>query len=974
MENELIATVAEDGKNRWPDDVLNAEVEEEWLKIVSKAKDFSINYGLYGALMENMKNNGSYLVALAVNTLRKKWVGKILDKWVEPSYRYLVFKSFGAFKEFYYGDLQERSRHFFEVIKLDIRDPNHQRVGSDPMNRLFFDLDLKDKLYSDHEYLHPEALQDLEEIITATIKECYPEKEIPPLDFVWAESCRKDKLSYHLVVKGLLFHECYDHLPMIYWAVCYNVMNSPKFSYVKKDYFLKGEFLDKAMLKNTLFRMVGSTKLDPGSVPLRLINSKYKLEDSLVRVHCVIHPDDEEFGWRKDVVLMRGDFKFKMQEQMEIVFGLKQTSNGEYYIEGETTHDDLKAAFDLCQKTVEWFRIFDISNYFNSVLYLKNRNQAPFDCPCCQAKRHKKSPCHISVLGEDGNIIFKCRLSGGKKISQLRESKKQPVKKKASVKKGKKKDQDVVAQLKEISHQKLVNSIQGVKRDGLTPLDIFERITEWEDIGGADAFCALARDSFFVVMDSEKYIIYGWREEKRLWEKIPVREFLTVISKVIVEFLQNMRDEFCKLKLATPQSDKELILKYDNAIGKATEYIRIYRKKYVLETIHILATGQLINDKLFMLLDSYPYLLSVAEGEVVDLRDGKVRKREKTDYLTYESPTKYTGKVSPIFEKFINDIFLDNAIMVEFMRKALGYSITGYTEEHKMFIMRGDTRNGKSALLKLIKLTLGKGIFITGNNSVIEDLANDGKPTNSLFRIKDARIVNLPETESNAKMVESAIKRMTGADSITCRANFQGEIEFDPAFKIWIATNYNPDTSLSDAILERFVFIEFPCRFTDKPKLPNERLMDRRLDEKFATEEFRESCLSWLVSGGVDYCRNRELTYPKIIYDNKEAYVKEKREDIDSFLEEKYLMTLPRDFFLPQLEDEEFRNKLPSVQFTNLYNEYKNFSIKNGFAAKDKKYFGHYLKDTRVPIIPWKKIRGDKVIFYGLQRKGAMLI
>lgn len=75
-----------------------------------------------------------------------------------------------------------------------------------------------------------------------------------------------------------------------------------------------------------------------------------------------------------------------------------------------------------------------------------------------------------------------------------------------------------------------------------------------------------------------------------------------------------------------------------------------------------------------------------------------------------------------------------------------------------------------------------------------QELVNDGKPTNSLFWIKDARIVNLPETGSNAKMVKSVIKRMTGADS--------------------------------------------------NAKLPNERLVNKRLDEEFATEEFRESCLS----------------------------------------------------------------------------------------------------------------------------------
>lgn len=895
-----------------------------------KEKLFSMHESLYSAIKEANKQNSRYVVAVGYDVQRPG------SYEFDMSFKYLVFESFYFFEECYYKLWEDGKRHFFEVVRLDIRDVGRQRTGSDPPNRLFFDIDYKYFSWKEGQHFHPTFHQDMEEVITATIKECYPKREIPPLEYVWMDSSRPEKASFHLVVKGLLFDEFRDHFPLIYWAICYNLAKSEKFKYIDFEEWKRGEVLDKMMLSTTIFRMVDSCK--PGSEhTLRFMNQekKYGLRDSLVRVHCVLHPDI----WRCPT-LTRGDFHFPDREIMDRAFGLKK--RGFCYESDEPSDDVLMEGFKKCQEDLEWFRVFKPSAFFCGRLYLKNVPHQAFFCPQCKVARHAKSPCFITVLGNEGRVIFKCRLERGKLIAQLRET----------------------------PRQQVLKAIDSENGGGTT--QIFEKITTGEDVGGAEAFCLLAKDSFFVIVDNEKYVIYGWREDKRLWGKFPVREFLLVISKVIVGFLEKMREDFYKLKSVT--EDKGLVAQYENGISKATSHIQRYKTKHTLDTVHALVTGQLIDNERFMLLDACPYLLSVAGGEVVDFREKKVRKREKGDYLTYEAPTKYTGKISPIFEKFMNDIFLDDGIMVEFMRRALGYSITGYTEEHKMFIMRGDTRNGKSALLKLIKLTLGKGVFVTGNNSVIEDLANDGRPTNSLFRIKDARIVNLPETESNAKLVESAIKRMTGADSITCRANFQGEIEFDPAFKIWIATNYNPDTSLSEAILTRFVFIEFPCRFTENPRLSNERLLDPRLHEKFATEEFRESCLSWLVSGANHYCEERKLTYPKVIVDNLNAYVQEKRNEIDSFLDDKYFIELPADFNIAQLSDRGVREKLPFVQFTNLYNEYKSFCIKCGAVAKDMKYFGKYLKETRDPIIPWYKVKGDKIFFYGLRKKGASLL
>lgn len=68
------------------------------------------------------------------------------------------------------------------------------------------------------------------------------------------------------------------------------------------------------------------------------------------------------------------------------------------------------------------------------------------------------------------------------------------------------------------------------------------------------------------------------------------------------------------------------------------------------------------------------------------------------------------------------------------------------------------------------------------------------------------------------------------------------------------------------------------------------------------------TCFVSIQSGANHYCTERKLTYPKIIIDNLNAYVQEKRNEIDSFLDDKYLIDLPSGFNITQLSD---REKLP---------------------------------------------------------------
>jgi len=893
------------GANRDPKVIEEAKKDKKWLYDWAKEKEFIVFHKLCGAVMHVKESNG-YITAISMNIHHSN--RETGDEYVmENSFMYLVFKNFPHFKECYYNLWKkDSSRHFFEVFRLDpYKDDEGEKVRIEDTVpcRLFFDLDLKDKLYSEEAFLHPEALQDLEEIITQTLKECYPEKEIPPLDFVWSQSCRAEKESYHLTVKGLLFFEFREHYKLLFRAISYNVMKSGRFSYIPEKYFKEGRFLDKDMIKNALFRMVDSCKR--GGVSLKLMKpEKYTLEDSLIRVHYVLPVN----MWKCPTFRL-GEFSAKKQEEVLRYF---EPRLFEPYKEGgkeeEVKEEDLRAGFKWCSEKLEWFKIFTLGNFFGNFVYLNHNG--PYQCPVCNEFRHSRMSARMTVLGEEGRIIFNCnRNEGWKKLGQLRESpKKAPAKKNAPL------------ELPPGSDPQLELACKG-------------------DVGLAQVYCQLKQGQMFRVRQKKEVLIYMWNEKELLWvESHPVLLKVDVFE-AICEWSRKKREE---LKALNKPQETEVTMKLYSSLETKIWYSE-NRNKIVNEIPVWLPENQ----ELFKALDSIEHLLPVAGGEVVDLRTGEVRKRTREDYFTFEVPTKYNKNAEPLFEQLLRDDFLGNEEMVECVTSYFGYSITGCTDQRKMFVTVGTGANGKSIAFKLLEHTLDSPTYATGDKSIVNGLVKPGAPNSSLFKIRSSRIVNVPETEQGDRFNNEVVKRLTGGDSVACRDLHCSEITFTPRFKIWLATNEIPDSSRSEAFLERLVIVNFPCVFTNNP-LPNsnQKQIDHTLAKKLPTAEYRESCLAALVRGAMKYFKEG-LKYPKQVIEALEEY-KLDAISVKDFINKFYIFD--KNGRNVDLSDKDARKGIDNIPAAEIYADYCQYCKSLGRETMNKNSFGREMTKLKIPF------------------------
>ena len=247
-------------------------------------------------------------------------------------------------------------------------------------------------------------------------------------------------------------------------------------------------------------------------------------------------------------------------------------------------------------------------------------------------------------------------------------------------------------------------------------------------------------------------------------------------------------------------------------------------------------------------LDSDGWLLNVQNG-TLDLRAGELREHRPHDFITKLCPVIYDDSAScPEWLKFLHRIFQGHIRVINFVRRAAGYSLTADTSEQVLFLLHGNGANGKSTLVETLMAMLGDYALMTPSETLLVR-RNDGTP-NDLARLKGARLVAALETEDGRRLAESRVKQMTGGDRIPARFLHGEWLDFHPDFKVWLATNHRPRIRGSDhAIWRRIRLIPFDYQIPEVDR-------DRRFGERLRSDELPGilrwalmGCLAWQASG-----------------------------------------------------------------------------------------------------------------------------
>jgi putative DNA primase/helicase len=240
------------------------------------------------------------------------------------------------------------------------------------------------------------------------------------------------------------------------------------------------------------------------------------------------------------------------------------------------------------------------------------------------------------------------------------------------------------------------------------------------------------------------------------------------------------------------------------------------------------------------ILDRDPWKFNVLNG-TIDLKTGVLLPHNRLDHITKVAPVVYDAEATcPKWLVFLKQIMGGDMELVEYLKRAVGYALTGDTREQCFFFMYGLGANGKSTFLEVIRALLGD---YAQQAEFTTFLTRRGEgPRNDIARMRGVRFVSAVEAHGDRGFDEAVIQQLTGGDTITARELYERLFEFRPTHKIFLAANHKPVIrTQTEAMWRRLRLIPFTVI------IPRDKRIGK-LGDKLVGRELA-GILNWALDG-----------------------------------------------------------------------------------------------------------------------------
>src|SRR5882724_3677868 len=312
----------------------------------------------------------------------------------------------------------------------------------------------------------------------------------------------------------------------------------------------------------------------------------------------------------------------------------------------------------------------------------------------------------------------------------------------------------------------------------------------------------------------------------------------------------------------------------------------------------------------------------------------------RSDLITRVIPITYAADaLCPRWDAFLTQVTIENAELADYLRRMVGYLLTGCTFEQVLHFLFGLGANGKSVFCELIADLMGEYAIVVSPEMLMSKKHGGGIP-NDVARLRGARVALMNETSQGSAFDEAKLKDLTGSDSINARFLRAEFFDFKPTHKLLVRGNHKPAISgTDDGIWRRLRLLPFARLFAGDEQ-------DPRLLEKLREE--LPGILAWAVRGCLEW-QSSGLKAPAIITEASVEY----RSDSDTlgkFLDEKCE-----------------RRKLAQVKAGMLYRAYQDFAKDIGERSMASKDLPHEMKRRG---FDWKRTNQGG-LYLGVELRGT---
>lgn len=338
-------------------------------------------------------------------------------------------------------------------------------------------------------------------------------------------------------------------------------------------------------------------------------------------------------------------------------------------------------------------------------------------------------------------------------------------------------------------------------------------------------------------------------------------------------------------------------------------------------------------------LDTNPNLLVVRNG-TLDLETGELRESKREDLCSRLAEVTFDPSADcPRWEEHVDLLCNGDPALVAYIRRAVGYTLTGDVGARSFFFLEGSGSNGKNAFIEPIMMMLGS--YAQTATSALLTGGDEQHPT-ILADLLGTRLVFIDETRQGKALNVERVKALTGSKRVKARRMRKDFFEFDAQFKLWIAGNGQPTIrDSSDGVWNRM------NRILCHGKVAPEKRVDRFGDKLYDWEA--PGILNWALAGLRDWRATGSLATPSSIVEDVQSY-RDEEDYVGQFLDDVVVRTGDVNDFLPS---------------SAIYLEYSLWAAQHGLRGPDLLNASHLARQlSSHGLERHKKVAG------GLQTRG----
>ena len=317
-----------------------------------------------------------------------------------------------------------------------------------------------------------------------------------------------------------------------------------------------------------------------------------------------------------------------------------------------------------------------------------------------------------------------------------------------------------------------------------------------------------------------------------------VKEYMAKVSIKLLEELDYLQDD----------DEKEALIKFYKQTQKASF------KKDCIEQLTDNTTSLKVDDDIFE-KNTGVNKVNVLNGTIVLDPISKTfnfRKHLKEDYLTVlnKNISYDPSQDCPKWKQFLCDIFQNDADLINYYQKALGYALAGNPKERIAIFQNGIGSNGKSVSAGIARFVFGDYAFNANKDMIIYKKQASNSINTNLYHVleKNIRLVTMSEIASSDTIDDAMFKNFTGGDDTqTVRGLYKEDISKQTQATLFMQTNNLPKiTDTSVAIWKRIKIIPHKRTFEDKEI--NIYLSDELKEEA-------QGIFNWILEGWCAYAK-----------------------------------------------------------------------------------------------------------------------